>query len=65
MLALKIVRRALKLSIDEISALRKRQPDALITGTQTEMRWLWKLLSAEGLQATVGKLPGKSTPPSK
>jgi hypothetical protein len=56
-IALKLLRQALNLSLGEIGESRKRLPGVVVTGTRAEMDRLLAILSAEGLQASVAKLP--------
>lgn len=55
-LALKVLRKALNLSLDDIAKLRKLIPGSASNGTRVEMERLLILLSSEQLQASVSKI---------
>jgi len=52
-LTLKVLRKALNLSLDDVAKLRKHIPGSVCDGTRVEMEWLRILLSSEQLQASV------------
>jgi large subunit ribosomal protein L7/L12 len=55
-LVLKVLRKALNLSLDDAAKLRKLIPGCVSNGTQAEMEWLRILLSSEQLEASVSKI---------
>lgn len=55
-LVLKILRKALNLSLDDVAKLRKFIPGCVSNGTRVEMEWLQILLSSEQLEASVSKI---------
>ena len=61
--ALKLLRQALNLTLGEIGALRKRLPGAVLTGTRAEMERLLVILSSEGFDASVSRLPDTVSSP--
>lgn len=56
-IAAKILRKLMNLSLPEITKIQKKIPGEVIIGTHVEMKWLVKNLRAEGLQAFI--LPKK------
>jgi len=56
MRAIKVLREALKLSLEETAEYRKRLPGALATGTHAEMKWLATRLQQDQVSATVTKI---------
>jgi ribosomal protein L7/L12 len=50
--ALKVLRQALNLSIEEISKLFKNMPN-IISGTKIEIQWLRQLLSNKGIESSI------------
>jgi hypothetical protein len=59
--ALKLLRQALSLSLGEVEELRKLIPGTVVSGTKTEMERLSAILSTDGLQAAVHKLPARES----
>ena len=51
--AIKILRQALNLSLAEAGRLLENFPNSLISGTKTEMEWLKQLLATEKIEALV------------
>lgn len=51
---LKILRKALDISIQEVSKRYKNYSN-IISGTKTEMQWLKQLLENEGIEASIDK----------
>lgn len=53
--AIKILRQALNISIVEVGKLLKNYSNSPIKGTHIEMQWLKQLLAHEGIQAAIVK----------